>query len=180
MTIIIRAEDDWLLMPEVVVILAQDLPRNPLKTSKSRINLTVNKKMTPDEQFSVIAADLTHVEFLSNFGRKSFVDSYQCTLPLKELEEYTRVAFSKDVISDEINGALAKYFICPDSGSNPYGYSKLILSNPPKSINPASSIELQRLYVDANYRGHGLGKLLALHSESHARDQGMRHLWLRV
>ncbi len=132
------------------------------------------------EQFTIIEADLTHVGFLSDFGRKSFVDSYKCTLPLEELEEYTRIAFAKDAISDEITDSSANYFICQDSASNPCGYSKLVLSNPPEFINPASSIELQRLYVDVDYRGHGLGKLLAVHSETNVRNQGVRHLWLRV
>jgi hypothetical protein len=65
--------------------------------------------MIPGEQFTIIEADLTHIGFLSDFGRKSFVDSYKCTLPLKELEEYTRVAFAKDAISDEITDSSASH-----------------------------------------------------------------------
>lgn len=136
--------------------------------------------MIPGEHFTIIEAGLAHVGFLSDFGSKSFVDSYKCTLPLKELQEYTRVAFAKDAISDEITDSSANYFICQDSASNPCGYSKLVLSKPPEFISPASAIELQRLYVDVDYRGHGLGKLLAVHSEMHVRNQAVRHLWLRV
>ena len=49
-----------------------------------------------------------------------------------------------------------------------------------RELSQTGDPELQRLYVDADYRGHGLGKLLAVHSEMHVRNQAVRHLWLRV
>ena len=129
---------------------------------------------------NVIAADLSHVEYLSDFGRKSFIYAYQCTLPLEELNKYITHAFSESTIREEINGSLATYFVCQDSELNPCGYAKLIQSTPPKGINSHSCIELQRLYVDSDYRGNGIGKLLELHSESYAKNRNISDIWLRV
>ncbi len=136
--------------------------------------------MKPEEPFKIVEADASHVPFLSSFGRASFIDAYKCTLPEEELKKYTDVAFSKSTILDEIEGTSATYFIYRDSKSNLCGYSKLLRSTPPKCINSDRCIELQRLYVDENHRAQGIGKLLSLHGEEHARSRGIRSIWLRV
>lgn len=128
----------------------------------------------------VIEANSSHVEYLSDFGSKSFIYAYQCTLPLEELKKYINVAFSESTILEEINGSLATYYICQDSELNPCGYAKLNQSSPPKCINSDNCIELQRLYVDSDYRGHGVGKLLETYAESNARNQNIRDIWLQV
>ena len=129
---------------------------------------------------TVIEADSSHAEYLSDFGSKSFIYAYQCTLPLEDLNKYNNQSFSESTIREEINGLLATYFICQDSELNPCGYAKLIQSPSPKCLNSNSSIELQRLYVDSDYRGHGVGKLLELHSESYAINRNISDIWLRV
>jgi len=128
---------------------------------------------------TVIEADASHVEYLSEFGRKSFIYAYQCTLPLEELTKYIQVAFSESTILEEINGSLATYFICQDSNSKPCGYAKLIQSDAPECIQ-SGSMELQRLYVDSDHRGHGVGKRLEKQVETYSRNHDIHTLWLRV
>jgi ribosomal protein S18 acetylase RimI-like enzyme len=128
----------------------------------------------------VIKADLSHVQYLSDFGRKSFIHAYQCTLPLEELNKYINHAFSETTIRKEINGTKVIYFVCQDSELNLCGYAKLIQSPPPKCINSDNAIELQRLYVGSNSRGQGVGKILELHAESYAKSQNISDIWLRV
>jgi len=130
--------------------------------------------------FSVIPANTSHVEFLSIFGRESFINAYRSTLPLEELAAYTEATFKPSVIRNEIERAKAMYFIGQDSKSKPCGYSKLLPSIPPTCIARDGSIELQRLYVDKNHKAKGLGRLLSLHGETAAMHQAFRTLWLRV
>lgn len=133
-----------------------------------------------NKRFRIIEADASHIKFLSDFGCTSFIEAYKRTLPLNELKKYTALAFSEKTILDEMNGSSASYFICHDEQSNPCGYSKLLRSSPPKCINPAHCIELQRLYVDEKLRSHGIGKQLSLHGESNAYNRGIHSIWLRV
>lgn len=128
----------------------------------------------------VIEADHSHVEYLTDFGSKSFICAYQSTLPLEELKKYTDVAFSESTLLEEINDSLATYFICQDSNPSPCGYAKLIKSSAPQCINSKNCIELQRLYVESDFRGQGVGKHLELHAESYARNQNISDIWLRV
>ncbi len=129
---------------------------------------------------NVIDADLSHVKYLSDFGRKSFIHAYQCTLPLEELNKYISDAFSESTILAEIKSLLGTYLVAQDSKLNLCGYAKLIESPSPKCIGLHRCIELQRLYVDDDYRGQGVGRLLESHAEVIARGRGMQGLWLQV
>ena len=136
--------------------------------------------MKQDEYFQIIEADESHVDYFTDFGRRSFVDTYKDTLSISDLEEYTQGAFSKSTITAEINDPNVTYFVCRDLESNLYGYSKLILAPSPACIDPDRTIELQRLYVDERYRGRGIGKLLLMHAESHAGNRGFLSIWRLV
>lgn len=129
---------------------------------------------------NIVQADASHIEFISDFGSKSFIYAYQCTLPIEELRKYIDITFSKSTILEEINSTSVAYFICQDSDMNPCGYAKLVQSSIPEGIKSNSCIELQRLYVKSDYRGHGVGKLLELHAETYARNSNINAIWLRV
>jgi ribosomal protein S18 acetylase RimI-like enzyme len=139
-----------------------------------------SETMEQNEHFRIIEADASHVDFLSDFGRESFIDAYKETLSQKDLEAYTAGAFSKSNILDEINNSTVTYFICTDLESNLCGYSKLIPSSPPECVGSDCCIELQRLYVDERYKGQGMGKRLLMHAESKAMNKGFHSVWLRV
>lgn len=132
------------------------------------------------EPFTVITADHSHVGFLSDFGTRSFIVSYQCTLPIEKLRNYTDQSFSKENICREMDLAEAAYFVGIDATGEPCGYAKLINSEPPIKLAEERGIELQRLYVEADCRGLGIGKALMKHSETYAHQQKHRILWLRV
>ena len=129
---------------------------------------------------TVVEADASYVDYLSDFGSRSFIYAYQCTLPVEALRKYIKVAFAAPAIRKEIQAALATYFICQNSELNPCGYAKLIKSQPPQCVSSDNCIELQRLYVDSNFRGHGVGNLLELQAEAYARSRSVGTIWLRV
>ena len=129
---------------------------------------------------TIIEADASHVDYLSDFGSRSFIHAYQCTLPVEELRKYIDVAFAASAIRQEIQASLASYFICLNAELVPCGYAKLIKSQPPECIRSDNCMELQRLYVDSSFRGHGVGKLLESQAESYALTRNVCDIWLRV
>jgi ribosomal protein S18 acetylase RimI-like enzyme len=132
------------------------------------------------EEMKIVRADPSHVGYLSTFGKASFIHAYQCTLPQKELRAYVDAAFSESVILEEMKRELAIYFVCQDSRADPCGYAKLAGSAPPACIHSSGCIELQRLYIDSDHRGQGIGRLLACRAEAHTRCQNLKDIWLRV
>lgn len=137
-------------------------------------------RMETENPFRIVTAKAEHVQFISSFGRRSFIDAYKSTLPQEELAAYAEMAFNDSFVKDEIEHAKAMYFICLDLESNPCGYSKLLHSVLPECINLDDAIELQRLYVDKKHVGKGIGSQLSLHSEADAIRRGFRSIWLRV
>lgn len=131
-------------------------------------------------QFQFVVASKLHIDFIANFGCRSFIDAYKETLSLSDLKTYTQQTFSKLTLSTEFNDPLITFFVCSDSGSNLCGYAKLIVSPPPSSIHPDKAIELQRLYIDNVHRQQGAGKFLAQYIESYSLQKGFNCIWLRV
>ena len=131
-------------------------------------------------QFQFAVASKLHIDFIANFGCRSFIDAYIKTLSLNDLEAYTQQTFSKSTLSKEFNDPLITFFVCTDSGSNLCGYAKLIVSPTPAAIHSDTAIELQRLYIDNAHKEQGAGKLLAQYIESYSLQKGFKCIWLRV
>ncbi|WP_440952020.1 hypothetical protein [Methanococcoides sp. FTZ1] len=100
-----------------------------------------------NDQLQVVQANLSHVSFLSEFGKGSFIDAYKVTLPIKELRAYVDAAFSEELIKREIENSEALYLICKNTKGLICGYAKFLNSEVPDCVVDDGSIELQRLYV---------------------------------
>lgn len=133
-----------------------------------------------NDQFEIVQSNLSHVSFLSEFGKESFIDAYKVTLPIEELRTYVEEAFSKELIKHEIESSEALYLLCRNETGEMCGYAKYVNSETPDCIAHNGAIELQRLYVQDNCKGKGVGRLLSGYGESISQQKGSKVLWLRV
>ncbi|WP_445475411.1 GNAT family N-acetyltransferase [Methanococcoides methylutens] len=133
-----------------------------------------------NNQLEIVRADLSHVNFLSDFGKGSFIDAYKLTLPIEELRAYVDEAFSEELIRHEIESSEALYLICRNAKSIMCGYAKFVNSEIPDCVVDYEAIELQRLYVRNEYRGNGVGGLLYRYGESLSQQNGSGVVWLHV
>jgi len=67
-----------------------------------------------------------------------------------------------------------------NDGEQPIGYAKLRTGTTDPSVTGPDPVELERLYVDRNAIGHGVGAALMRASLGAARSAGHRTLWLGV
>lgn len=133
-----------------------------------------------NEQFDVVRANLSHVNFLSEFGKESFIDAYEVTLPIDELRTYVEEAFSEELIKHELESSESIYLLCKNAKGVICGYAKYVDSEMPDRLVPDRAIELQRLYVQNDCRGKGVGRLLSSYGESISQQKGFKVIWLRV
>lgn len=136
--------------------------------------------MGANQRFRLFAGHMAHVDFLSSFGRQSFIDTYREALSLPDLESYTAVAFATSRLLAELQDPAIHYLLCADRASNWCGYAKLLPSPAPQCLARQSAIELQRLYVANPYKGQGVGQLLLAQAERTACRHGFQFIWLRV
>ncbi|WMW22831.1 GNAT family N-acetyltransferase [Methanolobus mangrovi] len=125
-------------------------------------------------------ANLSHVSFLSEFGKESFIDAYKLTLPMEELRAYVDGAFSEKLIKREMESSEALYLICKNSKGVICGYAKILNSEVPDCVTDNKAIELQRLYVKNESRGKGVGGILFENGEAISKQKGFNVVWLRV
>lgn len=133
-----------------------------------------------NDQLDVVQANLSHVSFLSEFGKESFIDAYKVTLPMDELRTYVEEAFSEELIKHEIESSESIYLLCKNAKGAICGYAKYVDSEMPDHLMHDRAIELQRLYVQNDRRGKGVGRLLSRYGDSISQQKGFKTVWLRV
>ena len=136
--------------------------------------------MTSNPDFTIVPADTSYLDFLADFGRRSFIEAYRVTLSQQDLDDYTAQAFARNRLAVELKDPAVSCFVCLDQGRNPCGYAKAVRSSLRKGIDGSNPVELQRLYIDARVRGQGVGSRLLSKIESMARDRGHDVIWLKV
>ena len=97
------------------------------------------------------------------------------------MESYIRRAFSEETIRDELEDETSTFLLAFSANrDDPIGYAKLRHGEPHESVDGPDPVELQRIYVDPEVIGQGLGAALLQASFDAARDAGYRTLWLGV
>lgn len=113
--------------------------------------------------------------------RQAFGPPYN---PAPLVEEYIDQAFSVAQMTAELMDAGAAFFLL-EQDRVVIGYAKMRRAKPlrqlPKLYRQAgNAVEIQRIYLLAEYIGQGQGRLLMEHCLSWARQQQYRAVWLGV
>ena len=95
------------------------------------------------------------------------------------MEAFLAKDYSVESFDREFDETGSAYFFACDN-SRPVGYLRLRKSKEAEAHLGDNTIELHRLYVDINYQGHGLGKLLMEFALERARELKVDWLWLGV
>jgi diamine N-acetyltransferase len=95
------------------------------------------------------------------------------------MEAFLAKDYSIESFEREFNEVGSEYFFASD-GESPVGYLRLRKSDEAERELGHNTIELHRLYIDINYQGHGLGKLLMEFALKRASELNVDWLWLGV
>lgn len=141
-------------------------------------------------------------------GRDVFSATFGHSVPNEELVAYLESAYTVPLITEELkdttkdiivavwrsdsNDRSAQSSSTEGSDGSEYGEGVVVgfaqLTRGSSTCEPcvaslaqaASSVELQRLYVDTSHHGKGIGSRLAVAMEDIARKEGFTHMWLGV
>ena len=128
------------------------------------------RRATPDDVASITALG-AHV-FSVSFGHSVSAD---------QLQSYLNEAYSTSAITADLVNPLKDTFVATTPAGALVGFAVLTRgSSEPCIAHLNDTIELQRLYVDPEFHGNGVGKLLAMQLEDIARERGFRNMWLGV
>jgi len=116
---------------------------------------------------------------LRDLSIKTFYETYVLFNTAENMDKYIRDAFETDKFKNE--------FMCPDSSFYLLynddvlcGYIKLNEALAQTDIKDENSLEIERIYVLADFQGTGLGKYLIDQAVKIAKEKKKKYLWLGV
>lgn len=97
------------------------------------------------------------------------------------MDAYVRDAFSVKRLLAELADPDSAFFLAFAEGTHaPGGYAKLLTGVPDPSVTGPDPIEIERIYVERNAIGRGLGAALMRRCLEEAVARGRRTVWLGV
>lgn len=119
-------------------------------------------------------------EALSLIGQATFLETFAGVLDGAAITAHCRKAHSPTQYLHWLNDARSAVWLASAvSGHAPVGY--LVVAAPELAVaDPASDLELKRIYLLGRYQGGGLGKRLLAQAIAHAETVGAARLLLGV
>ncbi len=116
---------------------------------------------------------------LAELGRATFLEAFAGEIEHDSLTAFADGRFGARQQAAELAQADTIFFIA-SHGGHTAGYAKLCQSVPPACINDRPVIELERLYLHAEWQGLGIARALMNACMTETRDRGCGGMWLDV
>ena len=121
---------------------------------------------------------------IARLGGQVFSTTFGYSLQADDLEAYLAASYSDSAILEDLTNLNKDTFVvCPRTDpDHVLGFAILTRGTIEPCIShlAGTTVELQRLYIDVNSHGRGLGKLLTNQVELIAKRQGFETMWLGV
>lgn len=131
--------------------------------------------------FSIRRAGPADAETLAALGERTFLETFAASNAGSDMDAYVRDAFSVKRLLAELADPDSAFFLAFAEGvSAPGGYAKLRTGVPDPSVTGPDPIEIERIYVEWNAIGRGLGAALMRRCLEEAVARGRRTVWLGV
>jgi len=125
------------------------------------------------------AASAEDVAELAMVGQEVFVHTYGAISDAADVEAHVKQYFSEPAIALELEKADVLYFMAV-RGDQCAGLLKLRSTEVPENVSAETALEVQQVYVRADFQRMGVGKLLMDCAVDVAQEQNVGGLWLSV
>jgi len=134
-----------------------------------------------DSQFTIRPTTLADAEILCDLGPRTYIASHGPFITSKdELNNYLRQNYALDVVRGELSNPSLHFFIAFAASGRPVGFLKLRPCALPVPQMQPDSQEIQRLYIDDQMQGKGIGKALMHSAYTLLRDRDIHHVYIGV
>lgn len=130
-------------------------------------------------QIKILPVTIGEIEMLVRISRSIFYESFHTLNTMANMNEYMDRAFNPQQLLSELNHPMSEfYFVKVDDAIA--GYLKINRGDAQSDVYDTDSLEIERIYVDDEYQGRGLGAKLLEKAIERARHFGVRYIWLGV
>jgi ribosomal protein S18 acetylase RimI-like enzyme len=124
-------------------------------------------------------ATMDDAAMLTRLCVRTFYDAFRDACSPEDMRLYLATWFTEERIGRELSDPRATFLIA-EAEAAPTGYAKLRTEGVPMSVSDPDAIELERLYVEQQYLGQGVGPALMQVCLDEARRQGHHTIYLGV
>ncbi|EXJ93454.1 hypothetical protein A1O1_01846 [Capronia coronata CBS 617.96] len=132
--------------------------------------------------FSIRAATVQDAPAIAELGATVFSTTFGFSIPTPDLNTYLDEAYSASAIEKGILAPSTHIIVaCANTDNRVIGFAQLTEgTSEPCIADLERVVELQRLYIYADFQGAGVGRTLTREVEKMARDRRYRIMWLGV
>lgn len=131
------------------------------------------------DSFEIRLADIPDWEILQQLGRTTFAETYADQNTPENLAKYLEEGFSKATIKAELSNPSSLFYLILH-GEKAIAYLKINFAEAQTELNDPSSLEIERIYVDTDYKGNGLGTVLLKQAIIIGNQKHLKYVWLGV
>ncbi|HYI22519.1 MAG TPA: GNAT family N-acetyltransferase [Candidatus Limnocylindrales bacterium] len=124
-------------------------------------------------------ADPDDAAALSELGARTFVEAFGADNTPEDVAAHLAATFTSERLAEEITDSSSRMLLA-EIGSIPAGYAKLHWVDAPECVSGPEPVELARIYVLAEWHGHGVGRALMERCIEEALSAGAQTMWLGV
>lgn len=133
------------------------------------------------QQVTVRKATLADAGAIAKMGAHVFAVSFGHSVSPEDLKAYLEEAYTTETIERDIEHPDKKTLVATDGDGVLKGFVTMARGTSEPCVEGVESrVELNRLYVDVEAHGQGVGTLLSRAIEQIAREEGFRNMWLGV
>ncbi len=119
------------------------------------------------------------VPLLRQMAESTFVKAFGAQNTPEDMAEYTAKAFSLTQVQQEFDHPDSHFYFAREEGKA-IAYLKLNFNQAQTDLKEAEGMEIERIYVDSDYQGRGIGAALFDFAWDIAIERGMTYVWLGV
>ncbi|RXK86512.1 GNAT family N-acetyltransferase [Filimonas effusa] len=131
------------------------------------------------EELKVTKASVDDLAAIQRIGRQTFFETFAGSNTGADMDKYLEENFSNKKIETELETPGTAFFMAK-SDDTPVGYLKLNSGKAQTELQDDTSLEIERIYVLADYHGKKVGQLLLDKALEQAVLQNKSYVWLGV
>lgn len=128
---------------------------------------------------SIVRVTPSGLQPLVDLSRKTFLEKFYADNTPENMQEFMDRVYDPEQLQKELADPLSEFYFMFLNGALA-GYLKINLGSAQSDIRDDSSLEIERLYIDAEFQGKGLGAKFLEKSEQRAKELNLKYLWLGV
>lgn len=124
-------------------------------------------------------ADLSDLKLLQHIGRQTFSETFSSSNTEENMQQYLQEGFADKKLEEELNNSLSTFYFA-ETDNRVVGYLKVNLAGSQTELKDSNALEIERIYVLAEFHGNKVGQLLFEKAMEIAQTSKVNYVWLGV